>query len=85
MPIINKKLHYRERNGREDWYYLDYNTDTREFSINHQWHHMNSFRTSDPVREGAETILIEGYTGYGADKVEDAKTELLKEAGHDLA
>ena len=67
---------------KDDWWRLCYDTDVREFFIEHEWSHMNGYNVKSPPVEGSQRLSAEGYRGHGLDKLEQAKQELLAEAGH---
>jgi hypothetical protein len=85
MAILKRKIAQRIKGSlqeREDWWYLCYDTDSREFSVEHEWHHMDAYRVGSRANEGRKQEPLEHYRGAGLEKIEQAKAELLAEAGH---
>jgi hypothetical protein len=86
MTILKRQLHQTVRGSlpeRVDWVRLCYDTDTRGFSIEHEWHQVDPYQRGTGSDKGREATGIEGYRGSGAGAVADAKAALLSEAGHE--
>lgn len=85
MAIIRRQLKLvvtGSLGDKDDWWRLCYDTDAREFFIEHEWSHMNGYNVASPAVEGSERKSAEGYGGPGSEKLEQAKQELLAQAGH---
>lgn len=85
MAVLTREIAKRIKGSlqeREDWWRLCYDTDTREFYVEHEWHHMNAYKIGSAADEGTTREPAVGYRGQGADKIEQAKAVLLAEAGH---
>lgn len=85
MKLLKKEI-ARQMKGalqeREDWWRLCYEAESRDFFIEHEWHHMNAYKLETAADEGTEVMSVDGYSGKGTDKIEEAKAALLIEAGH---
>lgn len=85
MPVLKREIAKRIKGSlqeTEDWWRLCYDTDAQKFFVEHEWSHVNAYRLSAPADYGTERMPVEGYRDHGAAKVEQAKAELLAEAGH---
>ncbi|WP_209427311.1 hypothetical protein [Pararhodobacter sp. SW119] len=85
MAVLKKQIGKRIKGSlqeREDWWHLCYDTERREFFVEHEWSHMNAYKVSAKADEGLRREAIEGYSGIGSDKIDQAKVDLLAEAGH---
>jgi hypothetical protein len=85
MTILSEQLKFRARgslNQTEDWWTLCYDTEAREFYIEHQWDHMDPYNIGkDHGSFGKNRLPVEGYDGPGSEKLEEAKRLLLEKAG----
>ena len=83
MAVLREKIAQRIKGTlqqTEDWWYLCYDTDTKEFFVEHKWDHValnNLSQNADSETHDAET-----WNGMGADKISEAKAKLLAMAGH---
>lgn len=85
MAVLTKEIAKKMKGSlqeREDWWRLCYDTDSREFFVEHEWHHMDAYNIGSAANEGKETFGADGYRGEGSDKIDQAKAALLEEAGH---
>lgn len=85
MAVLTKEIGKKMKGAlqeREDWWRLCYDTDSREFFVEHEWHHMNAYNIGAATNEGKVMIGADAYQGEGADKIDHAKAALLDEAGH---
>ncbi len=86
MAILTRELRHKARGPRlqeQDWWHLCYDTDTREFFVEHRWHHRNPDKLNGPADLGRDCVGMEMYRTRNSRKVEQAKAELLAEAGHE--
>ncbi|WP_155264668.1 hypothetical protein [Sphingomonas segetis] len=61
----------------EDWWYLCYDTESQRYYVEHEWDHMNPYKIgSGDHGNGTTQSDAEGWTGVGADKIEEAKAKL---------
>ncbi|WP_321364211.1 hypothetical protein [uncultured Celeribacter sp.] len=67
---------------REDWWRLCYDTVSRAFYVEHEWHHMDAYNIGNAANEGKDVFVADGYLGKGADRIGEAKAALLEQAGH---
>ncbi|HEV7318237.1 MAG TPA: hypothetical protein VGO04_06470 [Ensifer sp.] len=82
MSILKSELASRTKGSmaeNEDWWYLCYDTEDRQFFVEHEWIHMKS--KGHPTESGSERFEASKYAGVGAESLERAKASLLKEAG----
>ncbi len=85
MTTLRKQIDRRVKGAlqeREDWWYLCYDTETKEFYVEHDWHHMNAYKASEKANEGKQRTTIEDHDGPGSSKIDQARADLLKEAGN---
>lgn len=85
MAVLKKEIAKRIKGSlqeREDWWRLCYDTERREFFVEHEWHHMDAYNIRSAADEGTETEPATDYRGNGSDKIEKAKAALLARAGH---
>jgi hypothetical protein len=85
MAMIKREIAKQAKGSlaeREDWWRLCYDTHSREFFVEHEWHHMDAYKSDAPSNEGTERHDVEGYDGMGSENLEGAMAELLAEAGH---
>jgi hypothetical protein len=85
MALLKRKIAERIKGAlqeKEDWWHLCYDTVTREFSVEHSWHHLNAYKVVEKANEGRTVVPVADHDGIGADKIEAARAELLAEAGH---
>ncbi|PTE13084.1 hypothetical protein C5F44_15220 [Fuscovulum blasticum DSM 2131] len=85
MPVLKREIAKQTKGSfaeTEDWWSLCYDSEAQAFFVEHCWHHMNAHNIDQNAHAGTKVIQIEGYSGPGADKIEDAKASLLAEAGH---
>jgi hypothetical protein len=67
---------------REGWWTLCHDDQSREFFVEHEWHHMNAYKVDLKAETGTTRLPLEGYVGRGADKVQEAVAAMLAEARH---
>ena len=85
MPVLKREIAKQVKGAlseREDWWNLCYDTAEHAFFVEHDWHHMNAYKVDQKPNAGTKIMQIEGYSGPGADKIDEAKALLLAEAGH---
>lgn len=85
MTVLKREISKRVKGSlaeREDWWRLCYDTDTREFYVEHEWHHSDAYNVRRAADEGTTRADVNGYSGAGSDKIEGAMAALLEEAGH---
>lgn len=84
MAILSERLHHEATgalNHIEDWWNLLYNTETRQFHVEHEWDHMAPYSTGKVGGSfGKSRIEVDGYEGPGADNLAAAKQTLLEKA-----
>lgn len=84
MPIFAEQLEFRAKgslNQTEDWWTLCYDSDAKEFYIEHQWDHMDPYNIGKkPTNAGKSRISMENYIGVGAEKIAEAKRILIERA-----
>lgn len=85
MTILTEQLEFTAKgsvNQTEDWWTLCYDTEAREFYVEHQWDHMDPYSIGKKKGDAGRTRLsVDGYEGPGRDKLADAKRALLAKAG----
>ncbi|QGY80811.1 hypothetical protein [Sphingorhabdus lacus] len=62
----------------EDWWWLCYDTDAKEFYVLHQWDHVQINGLRQDADE--EKHDVDTWRGEGAEKIAEAKERLLEHA-----
>jgi hypothetical protein len=81
MPILSEQLATRTKGPmaeNEDWWRLCYDTDTKEFFVEHEWSYVkiNGLKTNS----GKSKHDVDTWGGEGAEAIERAKERLLERA-----
>jgi hypothetical protein len=81
MPILKHQIAKRVKGSmaeKEDWWHACYDTDTKEFFIEHSWDHVQINGLSQDA--GSSRHSIDDWNGEGRDNIPAAKEQLLAEA-----
>ena len=81
MAILREQLGTRTKGPmaeNEDWWNLCYDTDSREFYVEHSWSYVKINGLS--VDSGKSRESAEGWNGRGAENIPGAKQRLLEQA-----
>jgi hypothetical protein len=84
MAILTEQLEFTAKGSlsqTEDWYTLCYDTDAKEFYIEHQWDHMDPYSIGKKASDrGTARLPVDDYKGPGISKLSDAKQTLMTKA-----
>ncbi|MDO9489109.1 MAG: hypothetical protein Q7J32_12095 [Sphingomonadaceae bacterium] len=81
MTVLSEQIGSRTKGPmgeKEDWWRLCYDTNSKEFYVEHDWSHtsLNALKTDS----GTERHDPDKWTGTGSEKIEGAKARLLARA-----
>ena len=88
MAILKREIHRKVRGSLaqdEDWWRLCYDTHAREFFVEHEWSHVDPYRTDNPFDVGTRTFSVDSYRGPHARRIPALQAKLLAVANRQAA
>jgi hypothetical protein len=80
MATLKRQIYRRVRGSfaqDEDWWRLCYDTQAREFFVEHEWSHVDPFRVDNPFDVGTRVISVDSYRGPHARRLAAMQAKLL--------
>lgn len=83
MAVFKEELRKRVKGALmedESWWHLCYDSDSKQFWIEHSWDRVNPYKLGEGSDVGSTRSEVEAYTGPAADRIEELKEKLVGQA-----